>query len=132
MSAATPVTALALSVSCVARDELAVLTVTGELDVATGPLLYVHLSNQLAHGRRHLVLDLGGVPFMDSSGLNVIIRAVRATRAEEGSLTLVGLTPQVDQLFRLTGIGLTQQVHPDVESAVASLGLEMPHPVTED
>ncbi|AUG75905.1 hypothetical protein CFP65_0987 [Kitasatospora sp. MMS16-BH015] len=126
MSVPAPVEALPLNVSCTTRDELAVLTVTGELDVATGPLLYVHLANQLKHGRRHLVLDLGGVPFMDSSGLNVIIRAARATRTEHGSLTLVALTPQVDQLLHLTGIGLTQQVLPDVESAVSALGLELP------
>ncbi|WP_327066409.1 STAS domain-containing protein [Kitasatospora sp. NBC_01250] len=110
-----------LTVSCVIRDQVAVLSVTGELDIDTGPLLYVHLANQLSHGRKHVIVDLSGVPFMDSSGLNVIIRSMRETRLAGGSLTLTALTPTVDKLFRLTGIGLTHPVQPDVESALATL-----------
>ncbi|WP_035791828.1 STAS domain-containing protein [Kitasatospora mediocidica] len=119
-----PDDATALSVTCVVRDELAVVSVTGELDADTGPVLYVHLANQLDHGRRHLVVDLSGVPFMDSSGLNVIIRAMRQTKLANGSLSLAAPTPTVSQLFRLTGISLTQPVHPEVASAVAALDLE--------
>ncbi|WP_035803625.1 STAS domain-containing protein [Kitasatospora mediocidica] len=124
MSAPISDDATELTVTCVCRDELAVVSVTGELDADSGPLLHVHLANQLAHGRRHLIVDLRGVPFMDSSGLNVIIRAMRETTLAGGSLALAAPTPAVNQLFRLTGINLTHPVHADVESAIAALGLE--------
>ncbi|MFD9218338.1 STAS domain-containing protein, partial [Streptomyces sp. NPDC059544] len=63
----------------------AVVTIRGELDVDTATLLHHHLANQALHGRRHLVLDLSAVGFMDSSGLNVLIRATRETRATGGA-----------------------------------------------
>ncbi|WP_035803529.1 STAS domain-containing protein [Kitasatospora mediocidica] len=125
VSVPLPEDSVELSVTCVLRGELAVLSVAGELDVATAPLLWQHLADQLAHGRRHLVVDLEGVPFMDSSGLNVIIRAMRETGLADGSLALAAPTPPVFNLFRLTGISRTQPIHRDVESAVVSLCLNL-------
>ncbi|MEU2111065.1 STAS domain-containing protein [Streptomyces sp. NPDC019507] len=98
----------------------AVVTIRGELDVDTATLLHHHLANQALHGRRHLVLDLSAVGFMDSSGLNVLIRATRETRATGGDLHLAAPTPPVAKLFELTGLSLTTAVHADVESALTA------------
>ncbi|MFD4587627.1 STAS domain-containing protein [Streptomyces sp. NPDC058423] len=98
----------------------AVVTIRGELDVDTATLLHHHLANQALHGRRHLVLDLSAVGFMDSSGLNVLIRATRETRATGGDLHLAAPTPPVAKLFDLTGLSLTTAVHADVESALTA------------
>ncbi|AWK11949.1 STAS domain-containing protein [Streptomyces spongiicola] len=100
----------------------AVVTIRGELDVDTATLLRHHLANQTLHGRRHLVLDLSAVGFMDSSGLNVLIRATRETRAMGGDLHLAAPVPQVAKLFDLTGLSLTTAVHEDVPAALTALG----------
>ncbi|MEV1052051.1 STAS domain-containing protein [Streptomyces sp. NPDC049887] len=99
----------------------ALVTIRGELDVDTATLLHHHLANQALHGRRHLVLDLSAVDFMDSSGLNVLIRATRETRATGGDLHLAAPTPPVAKLFDLTGLSLTTAVHEDVEAALAAV-----------
>ena len=110
-----------LTVTVLADRELAVVTPAGELDVHTGPLLHVQLANQLAHGRKHLILDLAGVPFMDSSGLNIVIRAIKETHAVGGSLKAAALTPAVQRVFDLTGITLSHPTYPDVPAAVAAV-----------
>ncbi|MCZ7457204.1 STAS domain-containing protein [Streptomyces sp. WMMC940] len=99
----------------------ALVTIRGELDVDTATLLHHHLANQALHGRRHLVLDLSAVGFMDSSGLNVLIRATRETRATGGDLHLAAPTPPVAKLFDLTGLSLTTAVHEDVEAALTAV-----------
>lgn len=99
----------------------ALVTIRGELDVDTATLLHHHLANQALHGRRHLVLDLAAVDFMDSSGLNVLIRATRETRATGGDLHLAAPTPPVAKLFDLTGLSLTTAVHEDVEAALTAV-----------
>ena len=49
------------------REDVALITVDGYLDVDTATEFQAHLANQLHHGRRHFLLDLSSVPFMDSS-----------------------------------------------------------------
>ncbi len=64
---------LGVEVAVISSDA-AIITVCGELDADTGLALQHQLAGQVVHGRRHLVLDLADVPFMDSSGLRVIVR----------------------------------------------------------
>jgi stage II sporulation protein AA (anti-sigma F factor antagonist) len=99
--------------------EAAVVSAGGELDISTGTLLYLQLSIQLAEGRRHLVLDLAEVPFMDSSGLNTIIRANNETKAAGGRLVLAEPTSSVRRVLELTGMSLSLPVFATVEEALA-------------
>ncbi|MCD0483851.1 STAS domain-containing protein [Streptacidiphilus sp. ASG 303] len=99
--------------------DVAVVAITGELDVDTATELHFQLANQLHHGRRHLVLDLADVPFMDSSGLNIVIRAQQETRRAEGSLRLARPTPAVRRIIDLTGVSITTPVHDGLDEALA-------------
>lgn len=51
----------------------AVLRVSGEMDLATSPVLRQRVHDAVAEGRRSLVLDLSEVLFCDSSGVGVLI-----------------------------------------------------------
>ncbi|MEU7033888.1 MULTISPECIES: STAS domain-containing protein [unclassified Streptomyces] len=105
------------------RDaDTAVLSVGGELDIETATLLHHHLANQVLHGRRHLVLDLSSLAFMDSSGLNVLIRAARDAREAKGDLHLVAPTPAVRRILEITGLTMTTPLHADVAEALAAAG----------
>ena len=97
----------------------AILVVGGELDVDTATLLHHHMANQFLHGRRHLVLDLSALTFMDSSGLNVLIKGAREARQLAGDLHLVAPTPAVSRLLEITGLNLTTPLHSDVDEALA-------------
>ena len=79
-----------LSLAVRTNGSAAVITVTGELDVDTGPLLQDRLNEVLATRPAQLVVDLGGVSFLGSGGLAVLIRASRVAAAQETVLRLRG------------------------------------------
>ncbi|MFB7502045.1 STAS domain-containing protein [Streptomyces broussonetiae] len=111
---------LSVEVSVISSDA-AIITVYGELDVDTGLVLQHQLAGQVVHGRRHLVLDLAGVPFMDSSGMSVIIRAVNEVRGIDGSVSLVAPRQVVRRLLDLTGVGMSCRMFDSVDEACEAL-----------
>ncbi|WP_030213736.1 STAS domain-containing protein [Streptomyces bikiniensis] len=104
--------------------DTAVVSVGGELDIETATMLHHHLANQFLHGRRHLVLDLSALDFMDSSGLNVLIRAGRDARESGGDLHLAAPTPAVRRILEITGLTMTTPLHADVADALVAAGHE--------
>lgn len=101
------------------RDDVALLNVSGYLDVDTATELQHHLANQLHHGRRHFLLDLSGVPFMDSSGMNIILRVYQQVRDLPGSVHIIAPTPSVRRILDLTGVSITVPVSKDADEALA-------------
>ncbi|MEU2655081.1 STAS domain-containing protein [Streptomyces sp. NPDC007325] len=103
-------------------DRTAVLTVAGELDMETAGRLQERLSDQFGEGRRRLVLDLSDLDFMDSSGLNVLIRAVNRAREDGGDLYLAAPTPAVRRILEITGVTTTIPPFGGVADALAAAG----------
>ncbi|MFE5914005.1 STAS domain-containing protein [Streptomyces wedmorensis] len=103
-------------------DRTAVLTVEGELDMETADRLEDLLAEQFGQGRRRLVLDLAALGFMDSSGLNVLIRAVNRAREIGGDLYLAAPTPAVRRILEITGVTTTIPPHDGVADALAAAG----------
>ena len=88
-----------------------VVTVAGEIDIATATRLRERLFELAASGHP-LVADLDQVRFMDSAGLAVLVGAAKRAAAHGGSLHVVCAGPRVRQLFRLTGLGLPATTGP--------------------
>jgi anti-sigma B factor antagonist len=80
----------------------AILAVTGEIDMATGPILWSRIQQALDDGMARVVLDLAGTTFMDSTGVGIVLR----TSAVYGAASIVIRSPQerVRRLFELTGL----------------------------
>jgi anti-sigma B factor antagonist len=76
------------SVAIDASNGRVLVTVRGELDLATAPELEAALLPPLRDGR-HAVLDLRGLDFMDSTGVRVIVAAHHAGQESGGGLSLV-------------------------------------------
>jgi anti-sigma B factor antagonist len=94
-----------LSIEARAMGDRTVLTVRGELDLYTAPALRDRVLAAAAEGQHRLVIDLSGVPFMDSSGLGVIVACLKRLRESGGDLALVtapGSPPS--KLLSLTGL----------------------------
>jgi anti-sigma B factor antagonist len=85
-----------------ARDVL--LSVQGDVDLATAPELEAALERALQGPARRLVVDLRGVQFLDSTGLALLVRQEREARAAARDLIVVKGPPQVQQVFDLTGV----------------------------
>ncbi|MCX5055376.1 MULTISPECIES: STAS domain-containing protein [unclassified Streptomyces] len=111
---------LSVEVSLPAQD-VALITVEGYLDVDTATEFQHHLANQLHHGRRHFLLDLSNVPFMDSSGMSIIVRVYQEARDLPGSVHIISPTPAVQRILDLTGVSITVPVSESAEEALARI-----------
>ncbi|MFI8091136.1 STAS domain-containing protein [Streptomyces sp. NPDC086080] len=113
------------------REDVALLTVEGYLDVDTATEFQHHLANQLHHGRRHFLLDLSAVPFMDSSGMNIILRVYQEARELPGSVHIISPTPAVRRILDLTGVSITVPVSSSVEEALERVDRQPDTPPAE-
>jgi anti-sigma B factor antagonist len=94
-----------LDVSANVVQGRALLTVAGEVDIATGPRVRQAVIDLLDEGVRDLVIDLRQVSFLDSSGLGVLVGALRRLKGRDGALRLVCSGETILKTFRLTGLG---------------------------
>ncbi len=100
------------------EDGAAVLSVCGEVDLSTGPLLWERISTVIAGGSTKVVLDLADMRFIDSTGLSVIVMTVRRLQEVDGRLVLRSPCRMASRLFRLTGLLQLVEVEGDVALAV--------------
>lgn len=82
----------------------AVLAVTGEVDVYTAPTLREHILTAINEGATTVVVDLSAVSFMDSTGLGVLVGALKRLRQAEGRLVVVCTSEPVLKIFAVTGL----------------------------
>jgi anti-sigma B factor antagonist len=98
-----------------------VLEVGGEIDVYTAPQLRERLVSMVDGGARHVVVDLGRVEFLDSTGLGVLVGALKRLRGVGGELSLVCNQERLLKIFRITGLDRVFTLYPTVEGATAVL-----------
>ena len=108
-----------LSVQVLDRDGWTVVLVGGEVDITTAPRLRERLLQLAADGKTRLVVDLGGVGFLDSTGLGVLVGALRRARTAGGDLVLSGLADQIARVFAITSLDQAFVVEATVDEAVA-------------
>jgi anti-sigma B factor antagonist len=81
-----------------------VLQVSGEIDLATVPLLHDHLARALSqHHGATLWVDLDGVTTLDDTGIGVVLGAAGRAREQGGDLRVVCTSPRLLRRFALTG-----------------------------
>jgi stage II sporulation protein AA (anti-sigma F factor antagonist) len=101
-------------------DDVRVVTVRGEIDhdvkdVFDDALLF----EAGAVSPPRIVVDLGGVTFMDSSGINVLVAAHRRVSGERGWLRIAAAQESVLRVLQLVGIDTVIPCHPTTEQALS-------------
>ena len=108
----------------ITRDEVEgvpVMRVSGELDLANVDEIGRRLLEPLAVESASIVVDLGKVRFMDSSGLRMLLEVNAQVGDGDGSLHLVpGKGSFVSHLLDVTQVGSVLAIHASVEDAVES------------
>jgi anti-sigma B factor antagonist len=108
-----------LSIDRLVLDErTAVLCLQGDLDLWSAPHLKSELRDLLSAGHAQLVLDLGRVPFMDSTALGVMVAVQRRFGAEE-RMAIAAAAPAVLRVFELSGLATSLRVFATREAAVS-------------
>ena len=95
-----------------------VLTITGELDIATAITLEDRITALLDDAAAPVIIDLSGVPFCDASGLRMLVDLRRRAEARGRALSLAGLRPNVSKLLRITSLHRTFVVYPTITEAL--------------
>jgi anti-sigma B factor antagonist len=96
----------------------AIVSVAGELDLASAPALKWALRDEVQAGAVHLILDLAETRFMDSTAIGVLVGIQRSLDSAR-RLSLVALRPGVQVTFRLTGLDSAFRIFATVEEALA-------------
>ena len=91
------------------------ITVSGEVDLATSPDLDTAIIAAIESGSSSLVIDLTDVSFMDSSGLGVIVRGLKRCREADKDLDLVITNERVLKVFGITGLDQVIPIHDSLE-----------------
>jgi anti-sigma B factor antagonist len=107
-----------LAISSEQQGEIAILAVAGEIDLWTAEEFRQSLRRTQATNER-VVVDLSDVPFVDSSGLGVLVGGLKRARDVDGSLHLVVTSPAVRRVFTLTNLDQVIPLHESVADAVA-------------
>lgn len=91
----------------------------GEIDVASAPMLREELIGLIGDERTRIVLDLTEVDFVDSTGLGVLVGALRRTRTAGGDLRLACTNARILKVLEITGLDSIFTVAGTVEDVVA-------------
>ena len=70
---------------------------------------------------KHVILDLSGINFVDSTGLGAILSLMRGMAANNGTLKLACLRDQVLNMFRLVRMNMVFDIYNSVDEAIESL-----------
>lgn len=97
-----------------------VVEVRGEVDVYTASVLREKLVEVIDRGAGHVVADLQRVDFLDSTGLGVLVGALKRLRMRGGDMSLVCDNEKLLKIFRITALDRVFALHGSVQSATAA------------
>jgi len=84
-------------------SEVTVLDLKGKMTLGEGDeLLKDKINSLLSQGKKKLILNLEGVPYIDSAGLGEIVRTYTTVSRQGGSLKLLNLTKRIEDLLSIT------------------------------
>jgi anti-anti-sigma factor len=89
------------------------MALTGELDVSTAPLLRDRLAEVTDELETELVLDIGGLTFIDSTGLSLIVSEHKALKARGARLVVCSPTRMAQRLFEISGLDAVLSIRRD-------------------
>jgi anti-sigma B factor antagonist len=98
-----------------------ILEVTGRITLGTsGPSLQDEVRELLNNGRKNIILDLGGVSFLDSSGLGQLVGSYATAVSHHSEIKLLNLNTRVYDLMQITKLYTVFAIYTDEATAVNS------------
>ena len=101
--------------------DVTILELKGKMTLGEGDELLKDKINSLVHqGRSKIVLNLEGVPYIDSAGLGEIVRTYTTISRQGGSMKLLNLTKRITDLLAITKLLTVFDVYEDEGEALSS------------
>ncbi len=112
---------MALAIASREVDGVTVLDLSGRITLGEGSVqLRDAIRDLIGKGQRRILLDLGEVNYIDSSGLGELVSAYTTARNQGATLKLLKLTKKVHDLLQLTKLYTVFDIYDDEASAIAS------------
>jgi len=102
------------------KDRPNVLPLEGEIDLHVSPNVTASLNTMIEKKPKQLIVDLGRVTYIDSSGLAALIEGMQNVQEYGGKFALTGLQEPVRTIFEIARLDQVFQIFPDVDAAVAA------------
>jgi len=105
------------------RDNVTILELSGELTLGDGDAILRQAVLEVAGGTgNNILINLGDVSFMDSSGVGELIAAYTTLSNRSGSVKLLHLSPKVYDVLQIAHLLTVFEVFDDEDEAIASFG----------
>ena len=102
-------------------DTITIVDLSGRISLGEGSaLLRRTVRDLLDNGHTRILLNLGDVNYIDSSGIGELVSGFTAVRSREGQLKLLNLTKKVHDLLQITKLFTVFEVYSDEGTAVGS------------
>jgi len=102
-------------------DSVTIMDVSGRITLGEGcTQLRELIREQLSKGNKNVLLNLGDVSYIDSSGIGELVSSYTAVSNQGGSLKLLNLTKKVQDLLQITKLYTIFDVHDDEAKAISS------------
>ncbi|MEV0582711.1 STAS domain-containing protein [Nonomuraea sp. NPDC050310] len=103
-----------LKVSTRSHAGHALVEIAGEIDLYTAPRLQSEFTRLLQDGPQRVVIDMSQVEFCDSTGMNVLLSALKRIKEQGGVLDVAAPRPAVRKILQVTGLDSVFTVHESV------------------
>lgn len=101
-------------------NSIPIIEVIGEVDLYNSKDLKDLIDKLIQQGKYKIVINLKGVPFMDSSGIGTIVTSMYKLQKYEGNLKVASIHGSVAKVFKMTNINSSIEVYGNEEDAVNS------------
>jgi len=104
------------------QDNVAIITVTGDITLNKGGdvLLKDKVQSLIQQGNKNIIIDLGGVAYVDSAGLGQLVHAYATTKNKGGALKLVNVTKKLQDLLVVTKLLTVFETYDNESAALSS------------
>ncbi|MDZ8275172.1 STAS domain-containing protein [Microbacterium aquimaris] len=106
-----------MNVTTITGDAYAVVRTEGRLTATSVPAVRAAISELIDSGHAFIVVDLSATPFVDSSGLGVLIGGLKSARQASGDLRIAGASEGVRSVLALTNLDRILRSYPTVQEA---------------
>ena len=103
-----------------------VISLAGSLDALSADHPLKAIAARLQGERQQVVLDLGQVDFLSSSGIRVLVEILKQSRGKGGDARLAAAHPGIQRTLEISGLARLVKIYPSVEEAVRSFGSPAP------
>jgi anti-sigma B factor antagonist len=99
---------------------IVILALNGRLDTLNFSLLENELNQLVEKNQKDIILDCQNMDYVSSSGLRILLKALKQVKAVQGRFTICNLQPQIIQIFKISGFDHLFELYPVRNEAIAS------------